>query len=183
MIQSKYKFNVEISAQAGKLAYKLRSKRKDMFLNIAIPIALVIMTCLLIYDITHDVNYALDIVLLGLLVAIEIMNLIMPIFIFKSQKKYLTQMEALESDYQISEYDKGVFKEKIYKDNKMLYLNEMSLDKLINYTEFEHYIVLIFNNFATLIFDTDAFEFGGKDELIKLCEKAKSVNSLKKKKK
>ena len=183
MIQSKYKFNAEVTANANKLAYKLRSKRKDMFINIAVPIALIIMIALLVYDITHKNNLTIDIILVVLLVVIEIMNITMPTIIYKSQKKYLKKMEALDSDYYIAEYEKGIFKEKIYKDKAMIYANDISFDKLVNYAEFEHYIVFIFNNYATLIFDLNALESGTREELIKLGEKAREFNTLKKKKK
>lgn len=183
MIQSKYEFNLDASAMAGKLAYKLRAKRKDMWVNIAVPIAMIIMVCILIYDILNDNSFVLDIVLMGLLVAIEIMNLCMPILIFKNQKKYLKQIEALKSDYFISEYNKGVFKEKIYKDNKMLYFNEISIDKFFDFAEFDHYIVLIFNNYATLMFDLHNFEMGTKDELVEVLIKVKNIRLNSKKKK
>lgn len=183
MIQSKYEFNLDASATAGKIAYKLRAKRKDMWVNIAVPIALIIMACILIYDILNGKSFVLDVVLIVFLVAIEIMNLCMPILIFKNQKKYLKQIEALKSDYFISEYSKGVFKEKIYKDNKMLYFNEISIDKLFDFAEFDHYVVLIFNNYATLIFDLNNFEMGSKDELMEILNKVKNLNANSKKKK
>ena len=85
-------------------------------------------------------------------------------------------------DYYISEYNKNIFKEKIYKDNKLIYANEISADKLANFAEFEHYLLLVFDNFASLVFDLDCMQEGNKEDLLNLVNGLISNNKLKKSK-
>lgn len=183
MIQSKYKHTTELGVKAGQLAFKLRSKKKDTLINIFVPIAILLMVGVLIFDIYKGANIVLDIILLVLLVIIEIMNITMPFIIARSQKKYLKNLEAQEYDYYITEYNKGVFKEKIYKDNKMVYANEITAEKLIGYAEFEHYVLVVFDSFASLVFDTDNMQEGSKEDLIKVIKSNISNNQVIKSKK
>lgn len=178
MIQSKYKYTTELGVKAGQLAFKLRSKKKDLLINIFVPIGILLMIGILIFDIYKGASIVLDVVLLSLLSVIEVMNICMPFIIFRTQKKYLKNMEMQNYDYYISEYNKNVFKEKIYKDNKMVYANEISADKLVNFTEFEHYLLLVFDNFASLVFDVDNMQQGSKEDLIKTVTAIISSNKL-----
>lgn len=165
MIQSRYKNNLELSIKAGKLAYKLRASKKDLLINIFVPLALAAMIGILIYDLNKGVSIVLDIVLITLLLIIQCVNIFMPLIIAHTQKKYFKKMEELQYDYCISEFNNGVFKEKIYKDNKLIYANEVSSDKLINYIEFDHYFLCVFNNFAGIIFDTETMDKGQHEQL------------------
>lgn len=182
MIQSKYKYTSELGEKAGKLAYKLRSKKKDLLINIFVPVAILLTIGILIYDINKDANIILDVILLVLLTVIEIMNICMPLIISKSQKKYLNNIETQEYDYYISEYNKHIFKEKIYKDNKLVYANELSVEKLVNFTQFEHYLLLVFDNFTSLVFDLDSIVEGTKEDLLKTVANILSTNNLRKSK-
>lgn len=183
MIQSKYKYTSELGVKAGQLAFKLRSKKKDLLINIFVPIAILLMVGILIFDINKGANIVLDVVLLSLLSVIEVINICMPFIIMRTQKKYLKNMEVQNYDYYISEYNKNIFKEKIYKDNKMVYANEINADKLVTYTEFDHYVLLIFENFASLVFDIDSMQEGSKEDLIKTVTAIISNNSIRKSKK
>lgn len=165
MIQSRYKNNLELSIKAGKLAYKLRAKKKDLLINIFVPLALIAMVAILVYDINKGASIILDVVLIALLLVIECVNIFMPFMISHTQKKYFKKMDELNYDYNISEYSKGVFKEKIYKDNKLIYANEVSADRLINYIEFDHYFLCVFDNFAGIIFDIETLENGQLEQL------------------
>ena len=165
MIQSKYTNSLELSIKAGKLAYKLRAKKKDLLINIFVPIALIAMIGILIYDINKRSSILLDVVLIVLLLVIESVNIFMPFIIARTQKKYFKKVAELNYDYFISQYDKGVFKEKIYKNNKLIYANEISADKLINYVEFDHYFLCVFDNFAGILFDVQTLESGQLEQL------------------
>ncbi|MBQ8430613.1 MAG: hypothetical protein IJX26_01545 [Clostridia bacterium] len=168
MVRSNYKFSSELAAKSGKYAYKLRSKKKDLFVNIFVPIGIIIMLSILIYDLVKGNNPAIDIVLLVLLCVLEGLNIFMPKIIYNSQKKYAKKLEDQNYDTFISEYNKGVFKEKIYNNNKMVYCNEVSIDRLANFVEFEHYFLFIFNNYASVIFDLENLEEGTREDLLKL---------------
>ena len=178
MIQSKYKFTSEIGVAASKIAFKTKSKKKEKFIFFAVPIALIIMIAILIYDIKKDNNIVMDIILIGLLIVLVGLNLFMPLLIERSQRKYLSQVDEGQFDYLISEYDKGKFKEKLYKDNKMLYCNEITIDKLMSFKEFElngvKYFMVLFTNYISLVFDTTAFETGSYEDLLNICTKALS---------
>lgn len=182
MIQSKFKYNSELGATACKIAYKTKGKRKDLLLNIFVPIAFCIMIGMLIYDIKKGASYWLDIVLLILLFVIEVLNFVMPFIVRISQKKYLKQLDEQEIDFNLSEYDKGVFKEKMYKDSQLVYSNSINADDMVDATEFEHYMIIVFKNFTHLVFDLDQLVQGSKEDLISVVKKIKNLNSIKPKK-
>ena len=182
MLQSRYKFNSEISAKASKLSYKSQNKKKELFINISIPLAIALMIGILIYDIIKSKNFVFDIILLVLLIVVEAMNISMPHIIYASQKRYLKKLDNLKLDYCIAEYDNGKFKEKYYKDKEMIYFNEIDADKFSSYSYFENYIFIFFNNFLALIFDLNEISEQDKQELIKLVEKLSSLAPTKKRK-
>lgn len=182
-IQSKFKYNSDSAIKASKLAYKLKRGTKDRVIFYAIPIAIIMMIAILIFDVKKHNNLVLDIVLISMLIIIETLNLCMPFVIAKSQAKYFKKIEELDYDYFISEYNKGVFKEKIYKDNKIVIANEISIDKLQNYAVFDNYLIVIFSNFAILLFDLNALQEGSKEDLINLVETNILANKKTKKRK
>lgn len=183
IFQSKYKYNSETAIKASQLTFKKKRSLKDKIIFWAIPFGILIMVGILIFDLKRHNNFILDVVLIACLVAIEILNLCMPIIIGKSQAKYFKKLDELNYDFFLSEYAKGIFKEKIYKDNRIIMANQITIDKLQNYSIFEHYLVLIFNNFAMLIFDLDEMVHGTKEDLIKFIESSVHINKKQKNKK
>ena len=61
MIQSKYRYTKELGIKAGQLAFKLRSKKKDLLINIFVPIAILLIIGILIFDIYKGASIVLDI--------------------------------------------------------------------------------------------------------------------------
>lgn len=183
ILQSKYKYDSSLGIRASKLAYKLNRSKKDKIVFWSIPIGLLIMIGILIFDLKRDNNLVLDFVLIGLLIAVETLNLVMPIIISKSQIKYFKKLDNLEYDYFISEFNKGIFKEKVYKDNELILANQISIEKLKNYGLIDNYMVLVFSNFAMLVFDMDNMQMGTKEELQKLVDTTIGLNKHSKKKK
>lgn len=179
MIQSKFGFNVDVFSKASKVSYKLKSQKKEKFIQIGVPIAFILMICVLIYDIRKDANIVFDIILLALLLVLEVLNLFMPKIIYKTQNKYLKKLEQENFDFYISEYDNGTFKEKLYKDNKVVFINKIEAEKLVNYTIDGNFIILIFNNYATLVFDKNNLVSGTEEELLQIVEKYKNYNLTK----
>ena len=182
MLQSRYKFSRELTAKASKLNYKTQTKRKELFINIAVPIAIILMVAILVYDCIKNNNIVFDIILLVLLLFAEVMNFVMPLIIYKSQMRYLQKLEQLSLDYCIAEYDKGKFREKYYKDKQMIYLNEIDANKFSGFLNYEHYIFIFFNNYATLIFDLNEMEDRDKQELNKLISTLSALPKVKTKK-
>ena len=183
IFQSKFKYDSKTAIEASKLAFKAKRGLKDKIIFWSIPLGILIMTAILIFDLKRHNSLVLDFILIGCLVAIEILNLCMPLIVSKSQAKYFKKLDELNYDFFLSEYNKGVFKEKIYKDNQMMLANQISIDKLQNYITFEHYLVLIFSNFAMLIFDLDEMVQGNKEDLLKFVESTTAVNKKSKSKK
>ena len=183
MFQSKYKFSASTTASASKLAFQLRGKKRDILVHIGVPIAMLIMISILVYDIIKSNNIVFDIILIVALLSLEVLNFLMPMLVFKSQKKYLARLEAENFDYCLAEFDKGEFKEKFYKDKKMVYCNTISADKVVNCAEFEHYYIVIFNNYTALLFDLDQMEIGNADDLKAKINKLIETNKLIKPKK
>ncbi len=182
ILQSKYKCKSGIAIKASKIAYKLKRAKKDKFVFWATPIALLIMIGIMIYDIVKSNSLVLDIVLVVALALVQILNLVMPIIASKMQAKYFKKLDELNYDYFISEFNDGLFKEKIYKDGQLIMCNQVPVEKLQNYALFDNYLVVVFSNYAMLLFDLESMQMGTKEDLIKLVETATNLGKKKTKK-
>lgn len=180
ILQSKYKCNSEIAIKSSKIAYKLKRAKKDKFAFWATPFALMIMIGIMIYDIVKSNSLVLDIILVVALFVLQILNLVMPIISSKMQEKYFKKLDELNYDYFISEFNDGVFKEKIYKDSQLIMCNQVPIEKLQNYAVFDNFLVAVFNNYAMLLFDLDNMQMGTKEDLIKLLDTAMGLKKKKK---
>lgn len=183
ILQSKYKCNSEIAIKSSKIAYKLKRAKKDKFAFWATPVALLIMIGVMIYDIVKSNSLVLDIILVAALLLVQILNLVMPIIASKMQAKYFKKLDELNYDYFISEFNDGVFKEKVYKDSQLIMCNQVSIEKMQNYAMFDNFLVVVFDNYAMLLFDLDNMQMGTKEDLIKLMETTMGLKKKKKSKK
>ena len=86
MFECKYKLELEDSIKCAKYVYKSQRRKQDKIIAILIPILMVAMIAMLVYDIISKRSFVWDLVLLIALIVLECMYLIIPIMLVKSQK-------------------------------------------------------------------------------------------------
>ena len=74
MFKCKYKFEMEDSVTCAKYVYKSQKRKQDKIIAILIPILMVAMIAMMIFDIIAGNSYVWDIVLLVSLVILEILS-------------------------------------------------------------------------------------------------------------
>ena len=94
MFECKYKYELEDSIVSAKYVYKSQKRTQDKVIAILIPILMVCMVAMLVFDIVKGNSFVWDIVLLVALVVLEAMYLIIPIMLVKSQKKSYNKQKA-----------------------------------------------------------------------------------------
>ena len=87
MFECKYKYELEDSIVSAKYVYKSQRRTQDKVIAILIPILLVCMIAMLVFDIYKGNSFVWDIVLLVALLVLEAMYLIIPVMLVSSQKK------------------------------------------------------------------------------------------------
>ena len=81
MFECKYKFELEDSIKCAKYVYKSQKRKQDKIIAILIPILMVAMIAMLVYDIVSGKSFVWDIVLLVALIVLEAMYLVIPIML------------------------------------------------------------------------------------------------------
>lgn len=182
-INSRFNYTVELGILATKNAMKVKKTIKDKIVHILVIVFIIFMTGLLIWDISRNASIVMDVIILIALCALEIFNIVMPFIIQHMQKKFLRQVLVAEFDYTLTEIDKDKCLESYYKNGKIVMQNSCDMADLVGYIEDNNYIFLVFNNFATAIFDINTLQNTTKEEFIKYLVETIDKNRLLKTKK
>ena len=182
-INSRFNYTVELGILATKNAMKVKKTIKDKIVHILVIVFIILMTGLLIWDISRNASIVMDVIILIALCALEIFNIVMPFIIQHMQKKFLRQVLVAEFDYTLTEIDKDKCLESYYKNGKIVMQNSCDMADLVGYIEDNNYIFLVFNNFATAIFDVNTLQNTTKEEFIKYLVETIDKNRLLKTKK
>ena len=118
MFECKFKFELEDSIVSAKYVYKSQRRTQDKVIAILIPILMLCMVAMLVYDILKDKSFVWDIVLLAALVVLEVMYLIVPIMLVVSQKKSFKKQKVDEMDFILIQIDENSCSESFFKDDK-----------------------------------------------------------------
>ena len=145
MFECKFKYELEDSIISSKYIYKSQKRKQDKIIAIMIPILFLCMIGMMIYDIIKNKSIVWDVVLLVALGLLEIMYLIVPIMLVKSQKKAFYQNEIDKMDYVIVKIDDNSCVETLYKDEQEVSKNIHSLRQLTSYLEDDKRLILVFN--------------------------------------
>ena len=145
MFECKFKYELEDSLVSAKYIYKSQKRKQDKVIAFLIPILMVCMIGMLIYDIVKNNSFVWDIVLLVALLVLEIMYLIIPIMLVSSQKKSYTKQKIDEMDYIQIKIDDKTCVESLIKDDEVKSTNMHSLRQLTSYLEDNNRIILVFN--------------------------------------
>ena len=145
MFECKYKYELKDSVVSAKYIYKSQKRKQDKVIAILIPILILCMIGMLVYDIIKNNSYVLDIVLLVALVVLEAMYLIIPLMLVKSQKKTFFKNEIDKTDYILIVIDENTCVESLHKDETEISKNVHSLKQLTSYLEDNERLILVFN--------------------------------------
>ncbi len=175
MFECKYKFELEDSLICAKYVYKSQKRKQDKVIAVLIPILMIAMVAMLIVDIVMKNSYVLDIILLVALVVLEIVYLIIPVTLVRSQKKSYKQQKLDEMDYLKIVIDNSLCTETLYKDESEQAKNVHSLKSLTSFLEDSTRLVLVFNKVEFVCIRKDKLT-GGVDKLKAFLEKCMSKN-------
>ena len=145
MFECKYKFEVEDCVKCAKYVYKSQKRKQDKIIAILIPILMVAMIGMLIYDIIAKKNFMWDIILIVALAILEGMYLIIPFMLVRSQKKSYKKQNFASMDYLQIKIDENSSVETLHKDGKEVARNVHNLRNLTSYLEDSEVLVMVFN--------------------------------------
>ena len=180
MFECKYKYELKDSVVSAKYIYKSQKRKQDKVIAILIPILIVCMIGMLVYDIIKNNSYVLDIVLLVALVVLEAMYLIIPLMLVKSQKKTFFKNEIDKTDYILIVIDENTCVESLHKDETEISKNVHSLKQLTSYLEDNERLILVFNKIEYVCLRKENL-VGGIEKLKAHLEKimSKTINGKK----
>ena len=180
MFECKFKYELEDSLTSAKYIYKSQRRTQDKVIAILIPVLLACMIGMLIFDIVKDKSIVWDIVLLVALAALQVMYLLMPLLLVRSQKKAFITHKIDELDYNLITINNSTCVESLYKGDEIIAKNEYNLKHLTSYFEDSTRLVLVFNKMEYVVVKKENLK-GGLQQLKTLLEKTMN-KSLKLKK-
>lgn len=145
MFECKFKYELEDSLISAKYIYKSQKRTQDKVIAILVPILMLCMIGMLIYDVLKGKPFVWDVVLLCALAVLEVMYLIIPLMLVRSQKKSFYQNKVNELDYIHITITENACIEKFFKDNEEVSKIEHNLRNLTSYFEDETRLILVFN--------------------------------------
>ena len=180
MFECKYKLELEDCITSAKYVYKSQKRKKDKVIAILIPILMLCMIGMLIYDIINAKTIVWDIVLLVALLVLEVMYLVIPIMLVNSQKKSYKAQKLGEMDFIHIKIDDTLCVETLHKDEKEMAKNIHNLKVLTSYIEDKNRLILVFNNVEFVCVRKENLT-GGLDKLKQHLEKIMSKSNKRKK--
>ena len=146
MFECKYKYELEDSLISAKYVFRSQRRKKDKIIAAMIPVLLVAMIALLIVDIINKKSFVLDIVLIVCLVFLQIMYLLIPVSLNRSQKKSFYGQKLDTMDFLKVVIDNNACTETLIKDDIEQAKNVHALKSLTSYLEDEQRLILVFNS-------------------------------------
>ena len=145
MIECKYKCELEDCLKSAKYVYKSQRRKQDKIVAILLPILMVCMVAMLIYDIVTRKSIVWDIILLSALIVLQIMYLLIPVMVVNAQKKAFKKQNFEDMDYLLITITQKECIEEVFKNNEVVSKGMHSLRFLTSYLEDEECLILIFN--------------------------------------
>ncbi len=146
MFECNYKYELDDSIVCSKYVYKSQKRRQDKIIAILIPILMVCMVAMLIFDIVMKKSIVWDIVLLVALAVLEVMYLLIPVMLVRAQKKSYNKQKLGEMDSLLIKIDDNICSETLLKDGQEVAKNIHNLKQLTSYIEDKDRLILVFNN-------------------------------------
>lgn len=180
MFECKFKYELEDCLVSAKYIYKSQKRKQDKIIAILIPILMICMIGMLVYDIVKNKSFVWDIVLIVALVALEFLYLLIPVMLVKSQKTAYKKHDIDSMDYTLISINDNLCVETFFKEEKEVSKNIHNLRQLTSYLEDQKRMILVFNNVEYVCLRKDKID-GGVEKLKSHLEKimSKSVNKKK----
>lgn len=180
MYECKYKLELNDCIKCAKYVYKSQKRKQDKIMAALIPVLMVGMLAMLIFDIVNHKSIVWDIVLIGALIVLECMYLIIPLMLVSSQKKSFKSQKLSTMDYLHIKIDDNLCVETLLKDEKEMAKNIHNLKQLTSYIEDKESLILVFNN-VEFVNVKKQFLTGGLDKLKQHLTKIMSKSQIRKK--
>ena len=145
MFECKFKIELEDCIKSAKYIYKSQKRKQDKIIAILVPILLLAMVGMLIYDIIKGKSFVWDIVLIVALVILEVLYLVIPLTLVTQQKKSFKKQKIAEMDYVLIKIDGNRCVETLHQGEEEKAKSEHNLKYLTSYFEDQERIVLVFN--------------------------------------
>ena len=179
MFECKYKLELNDCLVSAKYVYKSQKRKQDKVIAILIPILMIAMVGMLIYDIYKNRAIVWDIVLLVALLILEVLYIVSPIMLIQSQKKSFKTQNLAEMDLLHIKIDDKLCVETLLKDEKEMAKNIHNLKHLTSYIEDKDRLILVFNNIEFVCLRKQ-YIVGDLNKLKQHLEKSMSKTSQKK---
>ena len=180
MFECKYKFELEDSLVSAKYVYKSQKRKQDKIIAVLIPILMLAMVAMLIYDIVKHKSIVWDVILLVALVVLQFMYILMPIMLVGSQKKHFKKNNLGFMDYVQITINENLCTVSFFKDEVEMGKQVLSLKALTSYLEDASRIVLVFNKVEYVCIRKKSLT-GGVEKLKEHLKKAMYKSTSKKK--
>lgn len=145
MFECKFKLTESDCVQSAKYVYKSQKRKQDKVIAVLIPILMLAMVAMLIVDIVKHKSLVWDIILLAALLILEIIYLVIPLTIVRSQKKSYLKQGLKDMDYLLVTIDDTLCTETLVKNGAEAAKNVHNLKALSSYIEDDVRLVLVFN--------------------------------------
>ena len=178
MFECKYKYELEDSITSAKYVYKSGKRKRDKVIAVLIPILLVAMLAMLIFNIVTHKSFVWEIIMLVALVILQTMYLMIPLMLVKQQKKSFYSQKLNEMDQLAITIENNMCVEKLFKDGEEQARNVHNLRALTSYIEDGERLILVFNQ-AEFVCIRKQFLTGGLEKLKAHLEKNMSKQKTK----
>ena len=145
MFECKFKYELEDSITSARYIYKSQKRTQDKVIAVLIPILIVCMIGMMVFDIIKKAPIVWDIVLLVALIVLEVMYLVIPLMLVRSQKKSFESQKIADMDYILIKIDSNTCVETLHKDDQVVSTMTHPLRQLSSYFEDKDRLVLVFN--------------------------------------
>lgn len=164
MFECKYKCELEDCVTSAKYVYKSQKRKQDKVIAILIPILMVCMVAMLIFDVVTGKSIVWDVILLVALLVLQVMYILIPIMLVNAQKKTYRKQNLAEMDYLLITITAKECAEEMYKNDALVSKSVHNLRYLTSYLEDDERIILIFNKVEFVCVRKDSL-IGGVNQL------------------
>ena len=179
MFRCKYKFEEEDSVIGAKYVYKSQKRMRDKVIAVLIPILMLSMVAMLVYDIVKHRSFVWDIVLIVALVVLEVLYLIIPVALVRSQRKSYRKQHLDDMDNLEIVIEDKICVETMYKNGEEAAKNIHNLSALTSYLEDQTRLILVFNSVEFVVLRKDKIE-GNIEKLKQHLQKCMAKSQAKK---
>lgn len=145
MFECKYKFELSDSITSAKYVYKSQKRKRDVVLASLIPILILCMIAMMVYDVVNGRSFVWDLVLIIALCVLGFSYLLIPIMLVNSQKSAYKKQSLEEMDFLLVSINDNLCTEEMFKDGEVKAKSVHNLKSLTSYLEDKERLVLVFN--------------------------------------